>query len=105
MKPGILDKAKWSAKTAALVQRICNRKEGVPLGIALLFYNPMASDEEKWNFVIELASDPNEPMPDEERERLTACFEYIMEGVRRIYEKGVPDDSEMEQFTVRGDLH
>jgi hypothetical protein len=73
----------------------------IPLGISLLFFNPTAPEAERWNFVIELAFDPNEPLPDEERKRLVACFEYIMEGVKKIYEDGVPE----EEAPTRGRFH
>jgi hypothetical protein len=105
MENPIVNLKKWAAKTASLVERICLRKaqEGayVPLGIALLFLNPNADPNERWNFVIELASDPNEPTDPEERKRLIACFEYIMAGVRKIYEDGVPE----EDAPVRGQWH
>lgn len=100
---------KWAEKTAQLVRRICLKKaaqgKGVPIGISLLFYDPFAKDEEKWNYVIELAGDPNEGMPEEDREIMIAAFEYIMEGVKRIYEKGVPSEAEMEPYTARANFH
>jgi hypothetical protein len=105
MKPGIMNLKKWAAKTASLVERICLRKGedgAIPLGISLLFFNPTAPEEEQWNFVIELAADPNTPMPEEERKRLAACFEYIMIGVRKIYEDGVPED---DAPATRGSFH
>ncbi|NIT51797.1 MAG: hypothetical protein GWO41_03370, partial [candidate division Zixibacteria bacterium] len=37
-----------------------------------------------WNYVIELAFDPNNPPTQEERNQLQNAFEFISEGVRRI---------------------
>jgi hypothetical protein len=44
----------------------------------------MAEPEERWNYVIELAFDPNNPPTQEERNELESAFEFISEGVRRI---------------------
>lgn len=86
-------KSKWDAKTAELVHRICRGKKGVCFGLALLFLDVNAPEEEMFQFVIELAQDPDNPIPPDERERLTACFEYIMIGVRKLYEEGIPPDA------------
>ena len=91
-KPAMMNIAKWAAKTALAVERICKSKTGIPIGFAILFLDPTAKEEEIFNFSIHLAGSPEEGMPEEDRKRLTACFEYIMIGVRRIYEKGIPED-------------
>jgi hypothetical protein len=44
----------------------------------------VAEPEERWNYVIELAFDPNNPQTQEERKQLQNAFEFISEGVRRI---------------------
>jgi hypothetical protein len=43
-----------------------------------------AARRERWNYVIELAFDPNNPPTQEERNQLQNAFEFISEGVRRI---------------------
>lgn len=84
MKPGIMNLEKWSAKTAITVEQICKRKQAPCVGFSLVFFDPMASDEERWNYVIELAFDPHNPPEKEERERLQKALEFISEGIRRI---------------------
>jgi hypothetical protein len=74
----------------------------MPIGLALLFFDPTAPEDEQFNFVIQLAADPNEPTDPEERKRLTACFEYIMRGVKEIYEEGIPEE---DSAPVRGKFH
>jgi hypothetical protein len=65
----------------------------------------MATNEEKWHYTINLAGDPQTDMSPEERKRLESCFEYIMEGVKRIYQEGVPDEEEIaEEFKARGHI-
>ena len=100
------NKGKWDAKTSALVHELCSRKDGVCIGLALLFFDPMASEEEMFNFVIELAGDPDNPMDPEEYKRLVACLEYIMIGVRKLYEDGIPEDRpEDAPVPMRCNLH
>jgi hypothetical protein len=84
MKPGIMDLSKWVEKTAQAVRRICSKKQAPCVGFSLIFFDPMADPEERWNYVIELAFDPNNPPTQEERNQLQHAFEFISEGVRRI---------------------
>jgi hypothetical protein len=56
MKPGIMDLSKWVEKTAQAVRRICSRKQAPCVGFSLIFFDPMAEAEERWNYVIELES-------------------------------------------------
>jgi hypothetical protein len=84
MKPGIMDLSKWVEKTAQAVRRICSKKQAPCVGFSLIFFDPMAEPEERWNYVIELAFDPNNPPTQEERNQLQNAFEFINEGVRRI---------------------
>lgn len=76
---------KWIEKTAQAVRRICSKKEAPCVGFSLVFYDPFAKEEERWNYVIELAFDPTNPPDAEEKERIEKCFEYISEGIKRIY--------------------
>lgn len=86
MKPGMMDLSKWVEKTAQAVRRICSKKQAPCVGFSLIFFDPMADPDERWNFVIELAFDPNNPPTQEERDQLQNAFEFISEGVRRIME-------------------
>ena len=84
MKPGVMNLSKWVEKTAQAVRRICSKKQAPCVGFSLIFFDPMAEPEERWNYVIELAFDPNNPPTQEERNQLQSAFEFISEGVRRI---------------------
>ena len=84
MKPGIMNLSKWVEKTAQAVRHICIKKQAPCVGFSLVFFDPLAEPEERWNYVIELAYDPNNPPSQEERNRLEEAFELISEGIRRI---------------------
>ena len=84
MKPGIMNLSKWVEKTAQAVRHICINKKAPCVGFSLIFFDPMAEPEKRWNYVIELAYDPNNPPTQEERKQLQKVFEFISEGVRRI---------------------
>lgn len=84
MKPGIMNLSKWVEKTAQAVRRICIKKQAPCVGFSLVFFDPLAEPEERWNYVIELAYDPNNPPSQQEQERLEQSFELISEGIRRI---------------------
>jgi hypothetical protein len=82
----IMDLGKWAEKTAGAVRRICSKKQAPCVGFSLVFFDPLAtSDDERWNYVIELAFDPHNPPTEEERKNLQEAFEYISEGIKRIY--------------------
>ena len=103
MKPGIADLGKWAAKTGHAVERICKTKQAPCVGFSLIFFDPMADPEDRWNYVIELAYDPHNPPEEGERKRVQKAFEFISEGVRRIM--GGEHDVDIEDYTVRQDLH
>ena len=94
MKPGILNLSKWVEKTAQAVRHICIRKQAPCVGFSLVFFDPLAQPEERWNYVIELAYDPNNPPSHEERKRLEQAFELISEGIRRV----MSDEESEEDF-------
>lgn len=98
-----MDMGKWAAKTARAVERICIGKDAPCVGFSLVFFDPTAKEEERWNYVIELAYDPHNPPEAGEQERVRKAFELVSEGVRRIMGGDFEDDPE--DYTVRGDLH
>ena len=102
MKQGIMNLQKWTEKVASAVRRICSRKQAPCVGFGLVFFDPMASDDEKWNFVIELAFDPHNPPEEKEQEQLRKSFELISEGIRRIMGGDFVDP---EDFTAREFMH
>lgn len=75
---------KWTEKTVQAVRHICSKKQAPCVGFSLVFFDPMATDEERWNYVIELGYDPKNPPSQEEREKLEKAFEFISEGIRKI---------------------
>ena len=92
MKPGIMNLSKWVEKTAQAVRHICLRKQAPCVGFSLVFFDPLAEPEERWNYVIELAYDPNNQPSPGERQRLEQAFEFISEGIRRIMREGKRED-------------
>ena len=99
MKPGIMNLKKWAAKTSMQVEAICLKKQAPCVGFSLVFFDPMAPDEERWNFVIELAYDPHNPPAKEEQERLQKAFEFINEGVIRILGGAAEPGTDPEEYT------
>lgn len=94
---------KWAAKTALAVERICLSKEAPCVGFSLIFFDPIADEDERWNFTIELAYDPHNPPEEEEQKRVLKSFEFISEGVRKIM--GGDFEVDLENYIVRKDLH
>ena len=94
MKPGIVNLSKWVEKTVQAVRHICIKKQAPCVGFSLVFFDPLAQPEERWNYVIELAYDPNNPPSHEERKRLEQAFELISEGIRRV----MSDEESEEDF-------
>lgn len=105
IKTGIANLNKWTEKTVEMVRRVCNRKKAPCVGLAMLFVDPHAPKEEQWNFVIELAQDPHNPMSEDDRKALTDAFEHIMGGVMQILHGAVEDVSAEEDFTAKGTFH
>ncbi|MEJ2366375.1 MAG: hypothetical protein P8075_21385 [Deltaproteobacteria bacterium] len=93
MKPGIMNLSKWVEKTAQAVRQICIRKQAPCVGFSLVFYDPLAEPAERWNYVIQLAYDPNNPPSSGERQRLEQAFELISEGIRRIMSEEESEDT------------
>ena len=98
MKPGIMDLTKWSEKTAQAVRRICGKKHAPCVGFGLVFFDPLAEPEERWNYVIELAFDPHNPPSEDEQMQLQQAFEFISEGIRRIMGE-VEEEGCVEDYT------
>jgi len=104
VKPGIMDLSKWVEKTAQAVRHICSKKKAPCVGFSLIFFDPVAKPEERWNYVIELAFDPNNPPSQEERKQLQNAFEFISEGVRRIMDDEAGCDN-IEDYTREVSWH
>ena len=98
MKPGIMDLGKWAEKTAQAVRAICGKKQAPCVGFSLVFFDPIAPPEERWNYVIELAFDPHNRPPEEEWKQVEEAFQFISEGIRRIM-GGEFTRENLEEFT------
>jgi hypothetical protein len=86
MKANILDSRKWMEKTAQVVRHRCATKEGIPIGMALCFFDPMTTDPDKqWSFSVDLAYDPHSGISEEDKKRVEDALTYIMAGVQRIF--------------------
>lgn len=106
LKKGIANLGKWTEKTAQAVRRICKSKNAPCVGFGLVFFEPEAKDDKKWNFVIELAFDPNNKLDKQTRIDLENAFSFISEGIKRIM-SGVELENELDarDFSARKDLH
>ncbi len=89
----IMDLGKWIEKTVQAIKRICSKKQAPCVGFSLVFSDPMVEPEDRWNYVIELAFDPNNPPTEEEQANLRKTFDFISEGIRKIYEQGKGETS------------
>jgi hypothetical protein len=70
----------------------------------LVFFDPLAEPEERWNYVIELAYDPQNPPSDEERKRLEKAFQFISEGIRSIMD-GEASEEDFEECSQAVQWH
>ncbi len=83
-KDNIMDLTLWSNQMAETVRQICLRKQSPCVAFSLIFFDPFVTEEERWNFVIKMAYDMNDPPPEEDRKKLETALTYISEGVKRI---------------------
>jgi len=104
MKPAITNLTKWANKAAEAVRNQCMLKEAPCVGFGLAFFDPMAPEDARWNFTIQLAFDPHNPPPEEERKQLEEALEYIARGVAHIM-GGKHQDINLDDLIVHGELH
>lgn len=103
MNPAIMNLSKWIEKTVGAVRHRLNQEAAPCVGFSLVFFDPMEVSEKKWRYVIELAFDPHNPPPEEEREQLEKALSYVSEGVKRIMDS--PESEIPDEFVVRGKLN
>ena len=103
MKPGIMNLNKWTEKTAQAVKHVCSKKQAPCVGFSLVFFVPMAPEDEQWSYTIELAFDPNNPPSEEEQKQVQEMFEFINEGVRQIL--GGEKKDNLSDYIATGELH
>lgn len=103
MKLGILNLERWAEKTAGAVRHVCLTKKAPCVGFALVFFDPLADEEERWNFSVELAYDPHDPPDEDSQKRLEQAFEYLSEGIKRIMSGDFEED--LRDYEIHGRLH
>lgn len=101
----ITNLSKWTEKTVEMVRRTCNKQTGPCLVTAMLFLDATAPEETRWKLVVQLAADPNNPIPEEERKKLNAAMEHIMGGAMQLLDPAVGDEVELSEYAAKGSLH
>ena len=79
---GILDLGKWHSQTIESVRETLARAKAPCAGYSLVFMDFIDKDTIVWKFKTFLAFDPNNPVSEEDREKL----ERIFEGYARLAE-------------------
>ena len=81
----VLDLSKWIDEAVRTVRKACEKKQKPCVAFSLLFFDPMAQDEQKWNFANYFVGDKyKDKHTEEDKERIELAFMYIQEGVKRI---------------------
>lgn len=104
MNLGITNLTKWAEKSAEAVRRRCLHKQSPCVGFGLAFFDPLADENERWSFTIDLAFDPHNPPPEDEIKQLEQALEYIARGVAHIM-GGKHEDINLDDLIVHGQLH
>lgn len=99
----IADVSAWTKKTLQIVERDCNEAGAPCVGLALIFHDPTASEEEQWKFKIRLAFDPHHPPAEKERKEIEEALEHIAVGVAKIM--GGEKCDELDQYSAKGTFH
>jgi hypothetical protein len=94
--PAIADKSKWALKAGEVARKTCAEHEGIPIAIALAFYDPFAKEEEQYELTILMNYDPNNPPGEEERGRLEKALEFLMLGAAKIMDAAISHDEKTE---------
>ena len=80
------DLTRWIEETVQAVRHICVKKQAFPVIIGIGFFDPFAPADMQWSFTIEMADNPHNPLPEEERRRRVEAMEYIVQGAAMILE-------------------
>ena len=72
---GIFDLAKWNSQTIESVRETLARAEAPCIGYSMVFMDFIDKDTVVWKFKTFLAFDPNNPVSEEDREKLERIFE------------------------------
>jgi hypothetical protein len=95
--PGIASKERWSEKVAEIARKTCFEHEGVPIALAMAFFDPFEKDSDKqYELTILMNYDPHNPPPGQAMQRLEKALELLMNGAARIMESSMEQDEEME---------
>ncbi|MHA2068290.1 MAG: hypothetical protein ACXABY_28340 [Candidatus Thorarchaeota archaeon] len=96
INPAIADKSRWSLKAGEVAKKTCDEHEGIPIAIALAFYDPFAKCDEQYELTILMNYDPKNPPGEEERGRLEKALEFLMMGAAKIMDAAISHDEKTE---------
>ena len=94
--PGIASKSKWALKAGEVARKTCDEHEGIPIAIAMAFYDPFAKEDEQYELTILMNYGPNNPPGEEERKRLEDALEFLMRGAAKILDAAISHDEKTE---------
>jgi hypothetical protein len=97
VNPAIADRGKWAIKAGEVARKTCAEHEGVPIAIALAFYDPFAKEDEQYELTILMNYDPKNPPCEETMGRLEDALEYLMHGAAKILDASIKQDEKMEE--------
>ena len=83
---GIASLSTWTEKTVGCVRSACAKRESPCVAMCLVFYDPFAKEDERWEFSINLAMDPHSILEKKDRECLVTALEYVAAGIKKIME-------------------
>lgn len=85
MSQEILDLTTWIDKAVNTMRNACESKQKPCVAFSLLFFDPIATADEQWNFASYFVGDKHtDKHTEEDKERLELAFMFIQEGVKRI---------------------
>jgi hypothetical protein len=96
IRPGIANKSKWAIKAGEVARKTCDEHEGIPIALALAFYDPFAEEDEQYEITILMNYDPHNPPDEDTMTRLSDALEYLMMGAAKILDASIKLDEEME---------
>ena len=81
----IIDLSKWIDESVRTLRDACESKQKPCVAFSLLFFDPIAQEDEQWQFANYFVGDKKTyKYTEEDKERLEQAFMFIQEGVKRI---------------------
>ena len=85
----ILDLSKWNSQTLESVRHVLDKADAPCVGFSMVFMDMIDKDVADWKFKTMLAFDPNNPPPQEDREKLEFIFSKFAEYIKAIMDEKV----------------